>query len=231
MILLDPGHGGIDPGATSRSGDVQEKIVTLAMARELRRQLEATGRYRVALTRDGDEFVALRDRLALARAYDADLFISLHADSERSADVRGLSIYTLSETASDEEAGALASRENRADLIGGIDLSRERPQVASILIDLAQRETMNRSVAFARMVVAELGREIDLLPTRPHRFAGFAVLRAPDVPSVLIELGYLSNRTEERRLINVGYRRDLARGVVRAVDHYFVETPPARASP
>jgi N-acetylmuramoyl-L-alanine amidase len=198
------------------------------MALELRRQLEATGRYRVALTRNSDEFLALRDRLALARAYDADLFISLHADSERSADVRGLSIYTLSETASDEEAAALASRENRADLIGGIDLSRERPQVASILIDLAQRETMNRSVAFARMVVAELSREIDLLPTRPHRFAGFAVLRAPDVPAVLIELGYLSNRVEERRLQSVGYRRDLARGVVRAIDHYFVEGRVAR---
>ncbi|MBL8836411.1 MAG: N-acetylmuramoyl-L-alanine amidase [Alphaproteobacteria bacterium] len=220
MILLDPGHGGVDPGAISRTG-VQEKVITLAAAREIRRQLEATGRYRVAMTRDGDEFLALRDRLALARAYDAALFISIHADSFRSSDVRGLSVYTLSETASDEEAAALAQRENRADLIGGVDLSREPAQVASILIDLAQRETMNRSAVFARMVVFELGRELDLLPSNPHRFAGFAVLRAPDVPSLLVELGYLSNRTEARLLTSANYRRDLARGLVRAIDRFF----------
>jgi N-acetylmuramoyl-L-alanine amidase len=123
MILLDPGHGGADPGATGRSG-TQEKTVVLAIAREVRRQLEATRRYRVAMTRDGDEFIALRDRLALARAYDADLFISLHADSIRHPDMRGVSVYTLSESASDEEAAALAQRENRADLIAGVDLSR-----------------------------------------------------------------------------------------------------------
>lgn len=220
LILLDPGHGGSDPGASSRNG-TPEKVVTLAAAREIRRQLEATGRYRVAMTRDGDEFLALRDRLALARAYDAALFVSIHADSFSRSDVRGLSVYTLSETASDEEAAALAQRENRADLIGGVDLSREPAQVASILIDLAQRETMNRSAVFARMVVFELGRELDLLPSNPHRFAGFAVLRAPDVPSILVELGYLSNRTEARLLNSANYRRDLARGMVRAIDRFF----------
>jgi len=222
MILLDPGHGGSDPGASGRNGSV-EKTVVLAIARELRRQLEASRRYRVAMTRDGDEFIALRDRLALARAYDADLFISLHADSIRHEDVRGVSVYTLSDSASDEEAAALAQRENRADLIAGVDLSRAPVQVASILIDLARRETMNHSVRLARTLVREIGRDHDMLPTNPHRFAGFAVLRAPDVPSVLIELGYLSNRADERRLASVAYRRELARGVVRAIDQYFVE--------
>ncbi len=227
MILLDPGHGGSDPGAISRNG-TPEKVITLAAAREIRRQLEATGRYRVAMTRDGDEFLALRDRLALARAYNADLFVSLHADSFSRSDVRGLSVYTLSETASDEEAAALAQRENRADLLGGVDLSRQPAQVASILIDLAQRETMNRSAVFARMAVMELGREVDLLPTNPHRFAGFAVLRAPDVPSILIEMGYLSNRSEERLLTSAGYRRELAKGLIRAIDRFFAASQQRR---
>lgn len=220
VVVLDAGHGGVDPGALGNSG-THEKDFTLAMAREVRRQLEATGRYRVVMTRDEDVFVQLRDRVAKARAVNADLFISIHADSIGSSQTRGASIYTLSETASDAEAAALAARENRADIIAGVDLSAENKDVASILIDLAQRETMNRSAALAHDLVAELGREIQMLPNRPHRFAGFAVLKAPDVPSALIELGYLSNKHDESLLARPQHRTKIAVAIVRAIDHHF----------
>ncbi len=220
VIALDPGHGGVDPGAVGAGGS-HEKDLTLAMAREIRRQLEATGRYRVVMTRDEDVFVQLRDRVAKARAADADLFLSIHADSIGSSHTRGASVYTLSETASDAEAAALAARENRADIIAGVDLSVENRDVASILIDLAQRETMNRSAALAGVLVAELGREIQLLPSKPHRFAGFAVLKAPDIPSVLLELGYLSNRQDEVLLGRPHHRSKIASAIVRAIDDHF----------
>ena len=220
VIVLDPGHGGVDPGALGNSG-THEKDLTLAMAREVRRQLEASGRYRVFMTRDDDVFVPLRDRVSKARAVNADLFISIHADSIGSSQTRGASIYTLSETASDAEAAALAARENRADIIAGVDLSAENKDVASILIDLAQRETMNRSAVLAHTLVTELGRDIQMLPNRPHRFAGFAVLKAPDVPSALIELGYLSNRQDESMLTRPQHRTKIAAAIVRAIDHHF----------
>jgi N-acetylmuramoyl-L-alanine amidase len=220
VVVLDAGHGGVDPGALGNNG-THEKEITLAMAREVRRQLEASGRYRVVMTRDEDMFVQLRERVAKARAVNADLFLSIHADSIGSSQTRGASIYTLSETASDAEAAALAARENRADIIAGVDLSAENKDVASILIDLAQRETMNRSAALAHNLVAELGREIQLLPSRPHRFAGFAVLKAPDVPSALIELGYLSNRQDESLLNRPQHRTKIAGAIVRAIDHHF----------
>ncbi|MCM0021656.1 MAG: N-acetylmuramoyl-L-alanine amidase [Tagaea sp.] len=223
-IVLDPGHGGVDPGAIG-AGGTHEKEITLAMAREIRRQLEQTGRYRVHLTRDEDIFVRLRDRIAIARQHSADLFVSVHADSMGNRETRGASIYTLSENASDSEAAALAARENRADIIAGVDLSRESRDVTSILIDLAQRETMNHSIVFARALVQEMGREVALLPVNPHRFAGFAVLRAPDVPSVLIELGYLSNPQEESLLNRPQHRARVATGIVRAVDSYFARNP------
>ena len=223
-IVLDPGHGGVDPGAIG-AGGTHEKEITLAMAREVRRQLEQTGRYRVQMTRDEDTFVRLRDRIAIARQHSADLFISIHADSMGNRETRGASIYTLSENASDSEAAALAARENRADIIAGVDLSRESRDVTSILIDLAQRETMNHSIVLARDLVREMGREIQLLPVNPHRFAGFAVLRAPDVPSVLIELGYLSNPLEEGLLNRPHHRAKVAAGIVRAVDAYFARNP------
>jgi N-acetylmuramoyl-L-alanine amidase len=219
-VVLDPGHGGVDPGALGGNG-TYEKELTLAVAREVKRQLEATGRYRVVMTREDDIFVQLRDRVSKARAVDADLFLSIHADSIGSSQTRGASIYTLSETASDAEAAALAARENRADIIAGVDLSTENKDVASILIDLAQRETMNRSAALAHSLVAELGRDIQLLPSRPHRFAGFAVLKAPDVPSALIELGYLSNKQDESLLSRPQHRTKIAGAVVRAIDHHF----------
>jgi N-acetylmuramoyl-L-alanine amidase len=220
VIAIDAGHGGADPGAIGVHG-TYEKHVTLAAARELKAQLEATGRYKVVLTRRSDVFIRLRDRVMRARKAGADLFISLHADSIGSPDIRGLSVYTLSERASDKEAAALAVRENKADLIAGVDLSGvEAPEVVNILIDLAQRETMNLSARYASMLVDDLGDRVALLRDT-HRFAGFAVLKAPDVPSVLIELGYLSNPTEERMLADRDYRARLIGAIVRATERFF----------
>ena len=220
VVALDAGHGGQDPGAISLGGD-HEKHITLAVARVLRSELQSSGRYKVVLTRSGDRFIRLRDRIAIARAAGADIFVSLHADSMPNYAVRGLSVYTLSEQASDAEAAALAERENKVDLIGGIRLAGETPEVTNILIDLIQRETMNESARFASLLVDELQQATTLLP-RTHRFAGFAVLKAPDVPSVLIELGYLSNGTDERLLHSSEYRQRLAQGIARAIDRYFM---------
>jgi len=219
VVAIDAGHGGVDPGAIGVRGTF-EKNVTLAAARELRRQLEATGRYRVVMTRSDDTFLRLRERVAVARRGGAELFLSLHADSHPSASTRGLSVYTLSATASDKEAAALAQRENKADLIAGVDLSAESREVLDILIDLAQRETMNLSAQYAGMLVSNLREAVTLLP-KTHRFAGFAVLKAPDIPSVLVELGYMSNREEERLLRDAAYRRKLMGAIVRATDAYF----------
>lgn len=219
LVMIDPGHGGVDPGAVSRSG-IWEKDIVLAFSQELRRQLLATGAYRVAMTRDGDVFLRLRDRIAEARKAGAELFISIHADSIGNRNVRGTSVYTLSETASDKEAAALAAKENKSDLIAGVDLNVQSDEVANILIDLAQRETMNESAVFAKVLVDRLARHREML-RNTHRFAGFAVLKAPDIPSVLVELGYLSNRADERMLRSPGERRKIARSIVEAVDGYF----------
>ena len=224
--MLDPGHGGVDPGAVGVSG-IYEKEVTLAMAREIKRQLETTGRFKVVMTRDDDVFVRLRDRIAKARTAEAELFVSIHADAMRNRETRGASIYTLSENASDDEAAALAARENRADIIAGVDLSHENKTVMNILIDLAQRETMNHSASFAHILVEELAREIQLVPLKPHRFAGFAVLKAPDVPSVLVELGYISNKADEQLLTRPHYRTKVAASLVRAIERYFARHPPS----
>ncbi len=220
MIVVDPGHGGVDPGAVGVGG-VYEKDITLAMARELKRQLEGSGRYRVRLTRDKDVFIRLRDRVAIAREANADLFLSLHADSIGSSTVRGLSIYTLSDRASDREAEMLAAKENRADALAGMDLSSENDLVASILIDLAQRDTMNHSKRFANMALEHLGREVKLIPNKPHRQAGFAVLTAPDMPSALVEMGYLSSPQDVSLLSKSAHREKLGRGMVRTIDAYF----------
>lgn len=218
-IVIDAGHGGVDPGAIGQNG-VYEKNIVLAAAQALKDALEETGRYKAVLTRDGDTFIRLRERIAIARRVDADLFVSLHADSIRDGSLRGLSVYTLSENASDKEAEALATSENKSDIVAGIDLSDQEPEVTNILIDLAQRRTMNYSARLAGYVVKEMDRETKLLG-RPHRFAGFAVLKAPDVPSVLVELGFLSNRDDNRRLNDPTYRRKVATGLTRAIDHYF----------
>jgi N-acetylmuramoyl-L-alanine amidase len=220
VIVLDPGHGGIDPGTRGRLG-TREKHVTLRVARAVRRKLLATGRYKVVMTRTGDTFVPLRQRIAIARKADGDLFISFHADALSIKSFRGASVYTLSEKASDDEAAALAKKENKADIIAGIDLGRESGDVRNILIDLAQRETMNRSIHLARFLIADLRRAIKLVRNKKHRFAGFAVLRAPDVPSVLIELGYLSNKADERLLRSSRHHAKLARAILRAIDRYI----------
>lgn len=219
VVAIDPGHGGVDPGAIGTSG-VYEKDITLAMARQLKQVLERSGKYHVLVTRERDIFVRLRERFAIARREGAELFISLHADAIKNRNLRGLSVYSLSETASDAEAEALAQKENKADLIGGIDLSSESPEVTNILINLAQRETMNDSARFAAMLLKELDPVTPLL-RRSHRFAGFAVLKAPDVPSVLVELGFLSNATDEAQLRNTRHRDKLARGIASGIDAFF----------
>jgi len=225
VVVIDPGHGGVDPGTIGRSG-VYEKHITLALSRELKRRLEATGRYRAVLTRSRDIFIRLRDRVQIARDAGADLFISVHADTIKNRAISGASVYTLSERASDKEAAALAEKENKADLIAGIDLSHESPEVANILIDLAQRESMNQSSNFASILVRRLKHRARVL-RNTHRFAGFAVLKAPDVPSVLLESGFLSNRADEKRLRSKAYRTKIATAAVEAVDAYFVEVEEA----
>jgi len=224
IVVIDPGHGGVDPGAISVNGHY-EKHLTLAISKELAKQLNATGRYKAVLTRDEDDFMALRERVTFARAAGADLFISIHADSHSEGDTRGASVYTLSSEASDKEAAALATKENKADIIAGLDLTRQDRDVASILIDLAQRETMNRSKVYAGILVEEFDRtKLPLLPVRPHRSAGFAVLTAPDVPAVLLEVGYLSNKTDERALMQQAHRQKLARAIIKAADVFFAPT-------
>jgi N-acetylmuramoyl-L-alanine amidase len=219
LVVLDPGHGGVDPGAIGYSG-VYEKDIALATAREVARQLEATRRYRVRLTRTDDEFVALQERVAFAHAAGGDLFLSIHADALPNAGVRGASVFTLSEKASDREAAELAARENKADLIAGIDLSRHEPVVSEILFDLARRQTNNLSIRLARDLVSELGHEVRLL-NNSHRSAGFVVLKAPDIPSALVELGCLSNKDEDTLLQQAAYQRKLATGLVRSINDYF----------
>ncbi len=219
VIIIDPGHGGVDPGAISKRGTA-EKSVTLAFSRALRDALVASGRYKVHMTRDSDRFIRLRDRVRIARNKNADLFISIHADSIRRGRARGATVYTLSEKASDKEAAALASKENRADLIAGVALEKESTAVKGILIDLAQRETKNHSVSFAKQLLRRV-RAVTRVRTRPHRQAGFAVLTAPDVPSILIELGYLSNRHDETNLRSKKWRKKVAAAVKKSIDRYF----------
>jgi N-acetylmuramoyl-L-alanine amidase len=228
VVAIDPGHGGIDPGAIGASG-VYEKNITLLAAQQLKQKLEATGRYRAVLTRARDTSLVLRQRIEIARHAPADIFISLHADSIRDKAVRGLSVYTLSEKASDAEAEALADRENKADLIIGMDLTRESQEVRNILIDLAQRESMNLAARLAASLITELKREVTLL-RNAHRFAGFAVLKAPDIPSVLIEMGYLSNREDQSALLKDGYRAKLMNAVVKGLDRYYKDAQVAQRS-
>lgn len=223
-IIVDAGHGGEDPGAIGLSG-VYEKNITLNAAKRLKKKLEDTNRYYVILTRDGDYFLKLRDRIAVARKNKADLFISLHADKIENPRTRGLSVYTLSDTASDKEAESLAHNENKSDIIDGLDLSGETQEVTNILIDLIQRETMNLSAQFAKRVMHELG-QVTVLLQKTHRFAGFAVLKAPDVPSILIEMGYLSNKEDEAFITNVKKRDQLLDALVKAIDTYFLYDHP-----
>jgi len=220
-IVLDPGHGGVDPGAIGLQGTYEKKIVLMA-AKSIGEILKKSGRYNVILTRKSDRFIPLRSRVAIARRAQADLFISLHADSIKNGAVRGATVYTLSENASDKEAAQLAERENKSDLIAGIDLNAESQEVTDILIDLVQRETMNQSAVFAGAVVQEITKKIKT-HRRPHKFAGFAVLKALDIPSILLEMGYLSNIKDEALLNSDAFQKKLGLAILLGLDRYFFE--------
>ena len=197
----------------------QEKDVTLTFAKELRDTLAATGKYELFMTREDDEFIALDDRVRIARQHGADLFISVHADTIRLKGIRGATVYTVSEKASDAEAQALADRENLSDQLAGIEIADEQAEVADILIDLIRRETHTFSMRFARSLVGELSTTVGLI-NNPHRSAGFKVLKAPDVPSVLLELGYMSNAKDEQQLLSVEWRSKAAASIASAVEHF-----------
>jgi len=214
-IVIDAGHGGIDGGAKGLNGTV-EKDVTLAFARELRDRLAANSAYKVFMTRDGDEFLRLDDRVRLARQFGADLFISIHADTISLKGIRGATVYTVSDKASDAEAQELADRENLSDQLAGIEIKDEDHQVADILVDLIRRETHAFSISFAKALVGELSNTVGLI-NNPHRYAGFKVLKAPDVPSVLVELGYLSNAKDEALLIDPEWRGKAATSISNAI--------------
>jgi N-acetylmuramoyl-L-alanine amidase len=221
VIVIDPGHGGPDTGALSRGGE-EEKTIVLAVAQKLRDQLEQRGRYRVVLTRSDDTFIPLADRVKIARTNGAALFISIHADSirRREGDARGATVYTVSERASDAEAARLAEEENKADLVAGIDLTEASDDVADILFDLAHRETKNFSAHFARTLVGQL-KAAARMHQNPLKSAGFKVLKAPDVPSVLLELGYLSNRDDSKLMMSDAWRDKVSASMVEAVDKFF----------
>ena len=227
IIVLDPGHGGLDSGAIGVNG-LMEKDLALAQALKLARELRGRG-YGVFLTRDNDSFVPHRQRVAFARAKKADLFIALHADSHPDASITGTSIYTLNDGRSDREAAALAKRENQSDVIAGVDLSGQNEPVAPILIGLAQRDTRNKSSEFAANALKSMGQVTDLLARSPHRSASLAVLVAPDVPAVLIELGYLSNRGDAKQMNTDSWRNRVAGAIADAVDAQFTRPSAAQA--
>ena len=221
LIVLDPGHGGIDNGAKAASGEL-EKDVVLQFAQTLRARLEATGKYQIAMTRSDDTFIALAERVRFARAHSAALFVSIHADAipKSEGQAEGATVYTLSENASDAEAARLAEAENKADVIAGVDLTAEPGDVANILVDLAQRETKTYSGQFARTLVGEL-KNTARLHKNPMKAAGFKVLTAPDVPSVLVELGYMSTKDDLKLLTSTAWQAKTATALAQAVDTYF----------
>jgi len=222
LVVLDPGHGGLDSGTIAPSTGDNEKTIVLDFALKLRDKLEKTGKYRVAMTRSDDHFVPLSDRVRFARTNQAALLISIHADALAHRDTKGhgATVYTLSETASDTEAARLADAENRADLIAGVDLSAEPDDVTDILIDLAQRETKSFSMHFARGMVSEI-KTSARLNERPLKAAGFRVLTAPDVPSVLVELGFVTNPQDLKLLTSDAWRARVADSMVQAIATFF----------
>jgi N-acetylmuramoyl-L-alanine amidase len=221
IIVIDSGHGGKDPGTIGTFARTKEKNLTLSYAKELGKQLINTKRYKVYLTRDDDNFIPLRKRVQIARKKKADLFISLHANTIADSQVAGFSIYTLSEKSSDKQAELLAQKENRVDIINGMNFSGASQDIMKTLIDLSQRDTMNGSARFANIAIKSIkSSEINILQNT-HRFAGFAVLTAPDMISVLIELGYLSSKEEEKLLNSLTYKRKVAESLTKAIDEYF----------
>ena len=230
LLVLDAGHGGMDPGAIAVNG-MYEKDVALDVTKMLARKLVATGRYEVRLTREDDRFIPLRERVEQARDWGADFFMSVHADAHPDDDVRGASVYTLSERASDREAARLAREGNRDHAVAGVDLGQESDDVASILIDLAMRETVNDSRGVANILVDALQDKGIRILRRTHRFAGFAVLKAADVPSVLVELGYLSNHNDAELLASPEYRNRITDALVLGIDEYFANRPQVATVP
>lgn len=227
LVVIDAGHGGHDPGAISPHGGTYEKGVTLDLVKAVKERLLQTGHVRVALTRDKDEFLVLEERFDVARKLDADLFISIHADAAGSEQAHGATVYTLSEVASDREAAKLASRENKADILNGVDLGGANGEVSSILIDLTQRETMNRSADFAKLVLIEGEGNMKFRSTS-HRFASFVVLKAPDIPSILLEAGYLTNERDMKFLTSNSGRKAVAESMTGAVERYFARQMASR---
>jgi N-acetylmuramoyl-L-alanine amidase len=222
VVVIDAGHGGKDVGTISVLGAKKyEKDVVLAIAKAIKKELDASGRVKSILTRDGDTYLRHRDRFGIARHSNASLFISVHADSAPVPNASGATVYTLSETASDAEAARLAAKENRSDIIAGVDLAVETNEVTDILIDLAQRETMNTSAEFAAILQREMREDIKVR-SQFHRFAGFLVLKAPDVPSVLLETGYLSNEEDSKFLFSSSGQQRIAKAVRRAVEAHFL---------
>lgn len=229
VVVIDPGHGGRDPGARAAVAGINEKDVTLALARAIRDELAASGRVRVALTREDDRFIPLEGRYSIARRLGADLFISLHADAAPSNDsARGATIYTLSEVASDREAALLAQQQNASDAIGGVTMSRD-PNVNLILVDLAQRESMEASARFAQILHREAS-PLFRFQEDWHRFAAFIVLKAPDIPSVLFESGYVTNAEDVAYLTSSEGRDQIATGLRRAIEAHFARRFLARGT-
>jgi N-acetylmuramoyl-L-alanine amidase len=229
-ITLDPGHGGEDPGAVGRGGN-REKTVTLAIARRLKTKLERDPNVRVALTRDGDFFVPLGTRVQKARRVQSDLFVSIHADAWIKPEARGSSVFVLSEKgASSSAARWLAKKENDADLVGGVNLKIKDPFLARTLLDLSQTATKSDSLRLAKSVLGELG-GVNRLHKSDVEQAGFAVLKAPDIPSILVETAFISNPEEERKLADENYQNQLAEAISRGVMRYLAQNPPPAKSP
>jgi N-acetylmuramoyl-L-alanine amidase len=229
-LAIDPGHGGEDPGAVGKRG-TYEKHVTLSIARRLARIIEKESAMRVLLTRDGDFFVPLHQRVGRARRVQADLFVSIHADAWIKPDVRGSSVFALSERGATSAAAAwMARRENDADLIGGVDLGTQDAGLARVLLDLSTTAQINDSLKFGNAVLRELERINRLHKPRVEQ-AGFAVLKAPDIPSILVETAFISNPDEERRLKDDGYQQQLATAIFRGIERYFAKYPPGTRNP
>jgi N-acetylmuramoyl-L-alanine amidase len=231
VVVIDPGHGGVDNGTQSSSGEAEKNLV-LGFGVALRDRLEKTGKYRVIMTRSDDTFIPLNDRVKIARNASAALFVSIHADAlpRHEGDAQGATIYTLSDRASDSEAERLAEAENRADAIGGVNLTEEPTDVADILIDLAQRETRTFSNRFARVLMGEMKNTVRM-HKHPLKSAGFRVLKAPDVPSVLIELGYVSNKEDLEHLVSENWRSTTVGSIAQAIDGFLAKRVAKAGSP
>ncbi|WP_069299356.1 N-acetylmuramoyl-L-alanine amidase [Neptunicoccus sediminis] len=221
VVVIDPGHGGVDGGA-ERDG-YEEKDLVLQFARELQEALIRTGRFQAKLTRTEDVFLSLPDRISVARALDADVFLSIHADALAEGSATGTTVYTLSSKASSTMAAQLAEQHDRSDLLAGVDLSNQDDQIAAVLMDMAQRETGVRSDMLAEMLVNGIAKSVGRIRKRPHLSAGFTVLKAPDIPSVLVELGFMSNKSDLNNLLTKRWRTQVISGVINALDEWTVE--------